>query len=127
MLSLWNSRREDDINVLNELKAIHKIFNNYGDLREDIMIGGVYIDSRLEAFAVGSKLNKDMALIHVEKANSDIRGLYQYINKEFLIKEFPDIKYVNREDDMGLEGLREAKMLYYPSRFIKKYKVEINK
>lgn len=49
-----------------------------------------------------------MAVIHIEKANPEINGLYQFINQQFLIEEFPEAEWVNREDDMGLEGLRKA-------------------
>ena len=65
----------------------------------------------------------DMAVIHIEKANPEIRGLYQFINQQFLIHEFPEAVLVNREDDMGLEGLRQAKMSYNPIGFARKYKI----
>ena len=55
-----------------------------------------------------------MAIIHVEKAFSEVHGLYPFINKTFVEKYFKDIKYINREDDMGLEGLRKAKQSYHP-------------
>lgn len=64
-----------------------------------------------------------MAVIHIEKANSEIRGLYQFINQQFLVNEFPEAKLVNREDDVGMEGLRKAKMSYYPIGFARKYMV----
>ena len=65
------------------------------------------IDGELQAFSLGvyGKVEK-MAVIHVEKANPDIRGLYPMICQQFLCHEFPDAELVNREDDMGLEGLR---------------------
>ena len=52
-----------------------------------------------------------MAVVHIEKANPDIRGLYQYINHQF----------INREEDLGIEGLRKAKLSYHPIRFTEKY------
>ena len=57
---------------------------------------------------------------NIEKADESIRGLYQAILREFLIHEFPDFQYVNREDDMGLEGLRKAKLSYKPEILLKK-------
>ena len=72
---------------------------------------------------MGEKINDNMALIHIEKANGEIRGLYPYINKMFVVDEFPEVEWVNREEDMGLEGLRKAKMSYYPERFVEKYTV----
>ena len=51
-------------------------------------IAGVYIDNKLEAFTIGEKINENIALIHIEKANQNIKGLYQYINQQFLLNEF---------------------------------------
>ena len=88
-------------------------------------MGGVYIDGQLEAFTIGSyNPVEHMAVIHIEKANPEINGLYQFINQQFLIEEFPEAEWVNREDDMGLEGLRKAKMTYYPADYARKYLVE---
>ncbi len=85
-------------------------------------IGGIYIDGELKAFSIGVRSEAcSMAIIDVEKADSDIDGLYQMINKEFLCHEFPDVELVNREDDVGIEGLRQSKLSYYPSEFEYKY------
>lgn len=59
--------------------------------------------------------------MHVEKANPEIRGLYTAINKLFLENEFPDVEFVNREEDLGLEGLRQAKLSYKPIKLVEKY------
>lgn len=106
-----------------EVRGIHDILRNCCEL--NIHMGGIYVDGRLEAFSVGS-YNKieDMAVIHIEKANPEIPGLYQAINQMFLLNEFPNVQWVNREDDMGLEGLRKAKMSYNPVDFARKYLVE---
>ena len=53
-----------------------------------------------------------------------IRDRYQFINQQFLLSEFPEVKLVNREDDLGQEGLRHAKMSYNPCGFARKYLVE---
>ena len=52
-----------------------------------------------------------------------IRGLYPYINQQFLVNEFSDVEFVNREEDLGIEGLRKAKLSYHPVKFIEKYTV----
>ena len=106
-----------------EVRGIHDILRNCCEL--NIHMGGIYVDGRLEAFSVGS-YNKieDMAVIYIEKANPEIPGLYQAINQMFLLNEFPNVQWVNREDDMGLEGLRKAKMSYNPADFARKYLVE---
>lgn len=85
-------------------------------------IGGIFIDQKLSAFSIGIRsASQSMAIIDVEKAYNDIDGLYQVINREFLIHEFPDVELVNREDDVGIEGLRQSKLSYYPIRFSEKY------
>ncbi len=86
--------------------------------------GGIYVDGVLSAFSVGAyNPYEKMACICVEKAFGDIPGIYQMINREFLRNEFPEAKIVNREDDMGKPGLRQAKRSYCPIGFAKKYMV----
>ena len=89
-------------------------------------MAGVYIDGKLEAFTIGSYNEfEKMAVIHIEKANPEINGLYQFINREFLVRAFPEeMMLVNREDDVGMEGLRRAKMSYNPIDFARKYSIE---
>ena len=68
-------------------------------------MAGVYIDGELKAFTVGSLNEREnMAVIHIEKADPEINGLYQFINQQFLVHEFPDVALVNREDDVGMPG-----------------------
>lgn len=122
----WMKDKDQDLELDSEFKAINRIFKDYDKLKDSIKIAGVYIDSKLEAFSIGEMLNKDMAVIHIEKANADIRGLYPYINKEFLVNEFSDVKLVNREEDLGIEGLRKAKLSYHPVKFVEKYTVVAN-
>lgn len=90
----------------------------------DFKIGGVYIDGELEAFCIGNYYEtEDMVYLPVEKANPEIRGLYQYICSEFLIEAFPNAAKENREDDMGIEGLRKSKESYNPIYMVEKYTV----
>lgn len=124
-LKKWHSLRniEDEYNRdYYELKGIFNILDNCNMLKYKMML--VYIDDVVEGFTLGTYLSEEKtAYIHVEKANPDIRGLYAFINREFLKKCFCDAEYVNREDDMGLEGLRRAKMSYNPIKLIKKYTI----
>ena len=88
----------------------------------DHYIGGIFVDGRLEAFSIGAYNPKEeMACISIEKGNPEIPGIYQVINQEFLLHEFPQAMLVNREDDMGLAGLRKAKESYNPIGFARKY------
>ncbi len=87
-------------------------------------IGGIFIDENLEAFSIGSYNTREkMAVISIEKGNSDIPGIYQVINQQFLLHSFGDAILVNREDDLGIEGLRQAKESYNPIGYARKYKV----
>ena len=105
-----------------EVEGIHSILNQCSML--GVRMGGVYVDGQMEAFSMGSyNAAEDMAIIHIEKANPDIRGMYPFINQQFLSHEFPRVKLVNREDDVGLPGLRKAKQSYNPIGFAKKYKI----
>jgi len=63
---------------------------------------------------MGERLCDDTFVIHFEKAFSDVDGAYPMINQQFIIHELADYTYVNREEDMGLEGLRRAKESYKP-------------
>ena len=106
-----------------ELIGIKKLFANFDIIKDRLKIAGIFIDGKLEAFTMGEYINPNMALIHIEKANPMIRGLYPYINKQFLVNEFSDVEFVNREEDLGIEGLRKAKLSYHPVKFIEKYTV----
>lgn len=125
-LDRWweNKTEEEEYNAQldSEVRGIHDILKHCSSLY--VKMAGVYIDRRLEAFTMGSYNElEEMAVIHIEKANSAIRGLYQFINREFL-QVFPDeMKLVNREDDVGMEGLRRAKMSYCPVDFARKYTI----
>lgn len=90
--------------------------------------GGVLRDGqRVIAFTLGEELNRDMFVVHIEKAFADVQGAYPMINQQFLIHEAADYKYVNREDDTGAEGLRKAKLSYYPVFLQEKGNVIIRK
>jgi len=87
--------------------------------------GGVLrAEGRMVAFTMGDPICEDTFDVHFEKAYGDIQGAYAMINREFarLIQaRHPQVKYLNREEDMGLEGLRKAKESYYPDLMVEKY------
>ena len=79
---------------------------------------------RILAFSLASRLSPDTMDIHFEKARDDVDGAYAAINQAFakyLREKYPEIRYLNREDDMGLEGLRKAKLSYNPAFLVEKY------
>ncbi len=104
-----------------ERKANMELLNNFkylGCKGALISVNGTY-----EAFTAGEMLNGDTVVIHIEKANTEIQGLYTLINQQFLENEWKDALYVNREQDLGIEGLRKAKLSYNPVKMIDKYTV----
>lgn len=102
-----------------ELLAAEKLFSSFFELG---LSGGVlYVDGRLCAVTAGEMLSYDTAVIHLEKADTTLRGSYAAINNLFAKNRFADIKYINREEDMGIEGLRRAKESYRPCHMVEKW------
>lgn len=116
------NRYEEDEQLIEELCAVRRCFNNFVPLGLE---GGLLrLEGKIIAFTMGDKLNSDTFDTHIEKAFGEIQGAYQMINREFaiLIKEkHPELIYVNREEDMGYEGLRKAKLSYHPVKMEEKY------
>lgn len=79
------------------------------------------IDGEPVAFTFGEKLNDNTFVTHFEKAFADIRGAYPMINNQFALNTLVGYEFVNREDDIGSEGLRKAKLSYYPEILLEKF------
>ena len=122
-LNIWSEahkRANPENNFVDyEQAAINEIFDHFDAFK--IKGGAILIDGKIEAFTFGEKLNSDTAVIHVEKANKNIRGIYTAINQKFVENEWCDMIYVNREEDMGIDGLRRAKESYRPIKMIEKF------
>ena len=87
----------------------------------------IRIYGKVEAFTNGDLVNDKIAHIIFEKANPNICCLFHSINRDFLIHEFADTEFVNREEDLGIPGLREAKMGYNPDHLTEKFDVVLKK
>lgn len=87
--------------------------------------GAIRLDGRIIAFTFGEQLNTDSVVVHVEKADPNIRGAYPAINQGFVEHEWSGMTYINREEDMGQEGLRKAKESYKPEKLIEKYNAKL--
>lgn len=105
-----------------ELGAMERYFEHFFKFNQKGAV--IKIDGDIVAMSFGERLNRDMALIQIELADESFRGAYQAINKLFCENEWKDCKYVNREEDMGLEGLRRAKTSYQPEFLVEKFIVE---
>ena len=102
-----------------EREGIKMLLANFDTL--GLLGGAIRADGHIVAFCIASFLNDDVVDVHVEKALADYEGAYAVVNNQFA-KHLPDnIRYINREDDMGLDGLRKAKFSYHPATLLKKY------
>ncbi|MGL4935930.1 MAG: DUF2156 domain-containing protein [Cetobacterium sp.] len=117
----WSENRKEDEIILSETLGIEGVLNNYEKLK---LRGGVLkVDNRIVAYAIGEKLTENMGVVHIEKGDFEYMGSYQMINMLLAREEFPDVEFLNREDDFGSLGLREAKLSYQPIKFLKKYSI----
>ena len=92
--------------TLNSLRLFQELQLTGGFLR---------VDGEIAAFSIGEPVNEDTFVVHIEKAYSDVEGAYTVINQQFIEHEvLGRYRYVNREEDVGIEGLRKAKLSYKP-------------
>ena len=115
-------REKDDPSLADEAMAIEEMFENYETLG---FLGGLlYQNGEPVAFTAGTKLDEEVFDTHFEKALPGVEGAYTMINREFarlVAAEYPEIGAFNREEDMGIEGLRKAKLSYHPDILLMKY------
>ena len=99
--------------------ALDVAFDNYKELGIIGLI--IYIDNDVAGFIIGVMLNDDYVDAMIEKGNIIYKGIYKVLNSEFPKMCINEFKYINLEEDLGIEGLRNMKLLYHPSHLIKKY------
>lgn len=105
-----------------EGRALRLAMEHYHDL--GLEGGLIRVYGEVVAFTMGDLLSSDTYDVHFEKAYGELQGAYAMINREFarrVRQRHPQIRYLNREDDMGVEGLRKAKGSYYPDLMVEKY------
>lgn len=118
-------QEKDDPDLAAESVAIGEMFDNYETL--GFMGGLLFQNDRAVAFTAGTQLDQSTIDVHFEKALPGVEGAYTMINYQFanmVAEENPDILYFNREEDMGLPGLRKAKESYHPDVLLMKYYAE---
>lgn len=115
----------DDEDKLLEVESNGLCLENFEALK---LSGGMLeVDGEIVAYTIGERLNSDTFIIHIEKAFSNVQGAYPAINQMFAEKNAYQYKYINREDDVGVEGLRTAKLSYRPAFLLEKNIVTFKK
>jgi hypothetical protein len=118
-------RCEEDMNLVGEWEAVREALTHFEAL--EIVGGVILIEDLVKAFALGELLNDEMATVHIEKADPEIPGLYAVINQQFCENSWPDVPFVNREQDLGEPGLRKAKLSYYPDHLEEKFQIRLDR
>lgn len=124
MLDDWYTAKEQEdpeSDFLMERTALNKALRHYEELEMDGLV--LFNGEAILGFTMGSKLAHDTYDIHFEKAWGDVNGAYAIINYEFaryLREKYPEIRFLDREEDMGIEGLRIAKERYFPHHMVEK-------
>lgn len=111
-----NSRQEG---YAHERKSMHYVLDHWEQL--DGMGGILRVEGKVVAFTYGAAINRDTFDVCVEKADTGYEGAYAVINREFA-RHIPErFVYINREEDLGIEGLRKAKLSYQPEMILEKH------
>lgn len=112
-----------DPDIIQECCAVKRSFKYFNELG---FFGGLLrVDGRVVAYTFAEALNEEVVAVHMEKAFSDIQGAYAAINREFVANMCQSYLYINREEDLGVEGLRKAKLSYHPAILLEKYSVKL--
>lgn len=119
----WCEERSCDTveGLRKERCAVYQMLTSFDALR--IRGGAIRVEGRIVAFCLGENLNPETLVVHVEKADPNIEGLYQLVNNEFCAHEATGLNYVNREQDLGVPGLRKAKESYHPVKLVETYRI----
>ena len=126
MADKWTAEMKKHTDDTKSVEVENASLKEYLPYMEKLNLRGgcIRVEGEIVAFTFGSPINSKVFDIHVEKALPQYRTAYTLINREFVSHELSDFQYVNREDDMGLEGLRKAKLSYHPDILLKKYIIE---
>lgn len=123
----WLENKDDmsERDKKSELLSTMNVLDNFDYL--GCRGGIVFIDGKPAAYSIGEMMTDKTALIHIEKADRNIEGLYPIINQLTCENEFSDSLFVDREEDMGLETLRKAKLSYHPDKLLKSDRARLKK
>ena len=120
----YNSSDKSDHSFIAEQFAINTYFSYYDELA---LKGGIIrINGKIAALTIGEKLNSDTFCVHIEKADTSYSGIYAGINNLFVKSCTAGTEYINREEDLGIEGLRKSKLSYHPAFILNKHTLIFN-
>jgi hypothetical protein len=123
LIEAWceEHRCSDDMNLMAEWGAVNEALCNFNYL--ELQGAVILVDGLVQAFSLGELLNRETAVVHIEKASPSFPALYAVINREFCENSWKGVPFINREQDLGVDGLRQAKLSYHPHHLVEKYKV----
>lgn len=118
LVRVWG-KTHNELDASGEFKAITRALDSIDAL--GLMCDVLKVDGNIIAFELGFINQANVGVVMFEKANTDYRGSFQTVNNFFVKKHFTGCKFVNRQEDLGIPGLREAKMSYHPVAFSEKF------
>lgn len=121
----WHECR-DSPSLMAENEAVKRVLERW-DLFRNIIGGSLFVERQMVAFSVGEKLDSETLGVHFEKGLNGYKGVYQAMNCEFAKNAGKGLIWINRAQDLEEEGLRQAKLTYLPTDYLKKYKVRLEK
>ena len=125
LMEIWQEEKDASDTIDAEKLVMETIFSNWDALG---MIGGsIFVDGRMVAFTYGAAVTTDTFDVCVEKADRHVEGAFAIINQQFAEHLPEQYIYLNREEDMGIPGLRQAKLSYHPEILLTYNVVHITK
>jgi uncharacterized protein len=125
LAEVWCEQRlcEEDLSLQHELSGIEDVLKHFDQLEMDG--GAILVHDQVQAFALGERLNETTAVIHIEKANPEFKGVYPMMTQAYSKRWQGVTKHISLEQDLGEPGLRRAKESYYPDTMAEKYEVRL--
>ena len=118
--------QKDSLLFTYEESKVVQVLHEYEKLKFEG--GALRVSGQIVAFSIGEVIG-DTLIVHIEKVRKEVAGVYEAINQFYsaqMAEKHPEVKYINREDDAGDAGLREAKLSYNPETILKKYNIALN-
>lgn len=122
MVKIWYENHPENYEIQSEKKAIARAFDHFEAIGMDGLM--LWDGAQLLGFSMGARMNRTYYDVCFEKAYADVQGAYTMINREFsrmIAAKYPELEFLNREDDMGEPGLRKAKESYQPTLLLEKF------